>query len=379
VSMSTSDHSAALRARGSPRLCPLRALRTRRLRRAASRFAPPLLAHLSVLSACVLTGLGMLFSASQASPPSHYEIREVRSNVFVWVPEDILDMDTDPQFNRAAAAGFIITSEGVVVVNTTNSPFHARELLYEIRRRTDQPVRYVIDTDSHPDQMLGNEVFQDLRATIVSTTEAAAEMRAYQRALGQRLAGDYRLPSRMRGIHPTLPTRTFDRDWSIQLGGQQIKVLKLANGHSAGDAVVYLPDSKVLFLGHLFENAYFPRLASGDVHRWIEILRQVETWNVDTYIPAHGLPGDRLEVKKFRQFLEWLSGEVEARIREGQSLEQVKRELNPLEKYDWAARDLAVRAIEDVYRQLEATRSPTGDKSVPATPGTLATRALPPR
>ena len=75
-----------------------------------------------------------------------------------------MDQEGDPDFALSGTAGFIIAADAVVVVDTTNSPFHARELLYEIRQRTEAPVRYVIDTDSEGDQTLGNEVFVDQQA-----------------------------------------------------------------------------------------------------------------------------------------------------------------------------------------------------------------------
>jgi glyoxylase-like metal-dependent hydrolase (beta-lactamase superfamily II) len=309
---------------------------------------------------CLLLSAWCLLPAAYclAAARGLYEVREVQPNVFVWIADDVLDPEGDPQFNRAGNAGFIITTEGVVVVNTTNTPFHARELLYEIRRRTDLPVRYVINTDSQGDHMLGNEVFVDQQATIVSTNAAQAEMRQYGRELLQRLKEDehWRLQGRMRGIHPTLPSQVFDPEMSIRLGGQEIKLLSLSGGHSAGDAVVHLPGAKLLFLGHLYENGFFPHLASSDVRRWIEILRQMESWDVETYLPAHGPPGDKKQLGEFRQFLEWLVAEVQARIQQGKSLNEVRRELNPAEIYHWSARDLAPRAVEAVYRQLEETQ-----------------------
>src|SRR3989449_1876446 len=102
------------------------------------------------------TGLLVLFfSAALLLPPlrclfalgGRYEVREITPHVFVWIPEDIRDQDGDPEFSRAGTAGFIIAPEGVVVVETANNPIHARELLFEIRRRADAPVREVIATD----------------------------------------------------------------------------------------------------------------------------------------------------------------------------------------------------------------------------------------
>lgn len=302
-----------------------------------------------LLSAC------SLFSHAETSLARNtYQLQEVRPGVFVMIPEDVVDGDGDPHFRRAGVAGFIMTKEGVVVVNTTNTPFRARELLYEIRQRTELPVRYVINTDARPDLTLGNEVFAYTGCIIISTNEAGKEMEAYRDDLRHELTLDvnWRLQRRMRGIHPTPPTQTFDTQTTILLGGQEIRLIRLSGGHSAGDAVVYLPSQKVLFLGHLFENGFFPRLASGNVRRWIEILEEVNAWDVDVYIPAHGMPGDKKQLAAFRQFLEWLRNEVSTRVREGKTLADVKRELNPAEIYHWSARDLIPRAVEEVYHQV---------------------------
>jgi len=305
----------------------------------------------------LLLGL-LLVAASASAAGGRYEVQEIKPGVFAWVPEDIVDQWSDPQFNRAGTAGFIITSEGVVVVNTTNSPFHARELLYEIRQRTELPIRYVINTCAHGDRMLGNEVFQALQASIVSTAVAREEMRRYRQQLERRIAEDYRMEARMRGFHFTLPTEVFDAEMSLKLGDGEIRIINLGGGHSAGDAVVYLPEAKVLFLGHLFENGYFPRLASSDVRRWVEILRQVESWKVEVCVPGNGAPGGKRELADFRMFLEWLTTEVQTRIQQGQALRQMKRELLATDNFRRSARDLASRAVEALYKQLSAPGLP---------------------
>ena len=296
-----------------------------------------------------------------------YEVREIKPGVFLWTPEDVLDVDGDPQFSRTPNASFIITSEGAVVVNTTNSPFHAREVLYEVRQRTEQPVRYVIDTDAHADLMMGNEAFVDERAAILSTTAAQSEMRWYRYDLARRLREDenWRLQGRMRGIHPTPASQSFDTEMTLRLGGQEIRLVRMSGGHSDGDAVVYLPAQKVLFMGHLFESGFFPRFSSSNVRRWIEILRQLEAWDVEVYVPAHGAPGGKKDLADFRQFLEWLVNEVTTRAKEGKSLSDVKRELNLTETYKWSARELAPRALEEVFQQVAREHSVSPAASPP--------------
>jgi glyoxylase-like metal-dependent hydrolase (beta-lactamase superfamily II) len=303
-----------------------------------------------------------------------YKILEVKPNVFVWVSDDVLDLDGDPQFERAGTAGFIVTTEGVVVVNTTNTPFHAREVLYEIRHHSDLPVRYAIDTSSSGDQILGNEVFTELEATLISSAKTQEGIRQYRQLLARRVAddeGNGKLRTRMRGFHIAVPTQTFSSEMTLRLGGQGIKLLSLLRNGSGDDVAVYLPAAKVLFLGDLFQNSYFPRVDSRNIHDWIATLRQVEGWDVDVYVPGHGEPGGKKELTVFRQFLEWLGKQVETRFKEGESISQVKQEMDSqVETYRWHAPELVSEEVEALYRQLGKT-PPQGAAPQPTARGPL--------
>jgi cyclase len=339
-------------------------LSTNRRRRHFGRLAG--LAFGSLFTACcLLAGNGL------------YELREVKPNVFVWIPDDILDQDGDPQFSRAGTAGFIVTPEGVVVVDTTNSPFHARELLYEIRQRTDAPVRYVINTNSSGDYTLGNEVFVDQQASLISSSAAQARVRMYREELARRMEDEegWRLQARMRGFHITAPAQTFQGEMTLHFGGQDIKLFSvLGRDESAEDAAVYVREPKVLFLGDLFRNNYFPDIGSRDVRHWIEALRRMETWDADTYVAGHGAPGGKKELGEFRSFLEWLVAQVETRIKEGKSLDQIKKELALPETRRWHAPELAPEDVEAVYRQIDNSwrrpiRRPEGGSLSPGAQG----------
>jgi glyoxylase-like metal-dependent hydrolase (beta-lactamase superfamily II) len=328
------------------------------------------------LTLLLLSAFCLLLSAYGLAAGWLYKVQEVKPKVFVWVSDDVLDLDGDPQFERAGTAGFVVTSEGVLVVNTTNSPFHGRELLYEIRHHSELPVRYVIDTNSSGEQILGNEVFTELQATLISSARTQEEILHYQQLLARRVAAEEdngKLQTRMRGFHVTLPTQTFGGEMALRLGGQEIKLLVLLKNESGDDAVVYLPAAKVLFLGELFRNSYFPRIDSRNVHDWINALRQVEKWDVDVYVPGHGAPGGKKELAEFRQFLEWFRKEVETRFQEGKSISEVKREISPLlEKYKWHGPELVSEALEAVYKQMMKTESSRGAARQPTPQAPLA-------
>jgi glyoxylase-like metal-dependent hydrolase (beta-lactamase superfamily II) len=298
-----------------------------------------------------------------------YTVQEVKPKIFVWIPDDVIDQECDPMFARPATSGFVVTPEGVVVIDTSNSPIHARDLLYEVRQRTDLPIRYVINTSSAADHMLGNEVFIEEEASLISTRVAQQEMRQYREELFDRMRGEsgWKLQARMRGFHVTPTTETFEDKMTLKLGGQEFRISTLLSSeNSPDDAVVYLPSAKILFLGELYDNHYFPRVGSRNIYRWIEVLRQVEGWDVDTYIPGHGAPGSKKDLVEFRKFLEWLVAQVEMRLKQGKSPEDVQKTLWLPKTYNWHAYDMAMDTVADVCRQLApphaapATAQPSG-------------------
>jgi glyoxylase-like metal-dependent hydrolase (beta-lactamase superfamily II) len=325
----------------------------------------PVTFHLTpVLASCLLvTAFCFLLPGQGLSAASGlYQVQEVKPNVYVWVPDDVIDQECDPQFSRAATAGFILTSDGVVVVDTANSPFHGRELLYEIRKRTEMPVKYVINTTSAADHILGNEVFTDEQAALISTTTAQSEMQQYRQELFDRLQAEdgWRLQARMRGFHVTPATQTFDREMTLNVGDREIRLVSLLRDEtSSEDAAVYVPSAKTLFLGDFYDNHYFPRIGSHDVRRWIELLRQVEGWDVDTYVPGHGAPGSKKDLADFRGFLEWLVAQVEMRLKEGKSAEDVQKHLSLPKIYAWHAPELAAGDVDAVCQQLGARQVPS--------------------
>jgi glyoxylase-like metal-dependent hydrolase (beta-lactamase superfamily II) len=339
--------------RAGKTLCGLAALPTGQF--LLGKVKTPAWAVLAILASFLLVTPRTLFSADEGN----YKILEVKPHVFVWLAEDILEQEGDPNFSRAANAGFVVTPEGVVVVNTTNTPFNARALLYEIRQRTNLSVRFVINTSALPDAMLGNEAFEDFSPTILSTPAAAALISRYRSELPRRMEDDWRLKESMRGIHPTPPDQTFEQEMTLPVTSPPVRLINLGDAVSPGDAVVYLPRSKVLFLGNLFENQYIPRMDSGNIRRWISTLRRIEAWDVDVYVPAHGEPGGRQQVEQFRQFLEWLLNQVQARLRQGKTQQQTLEELVPFQNYHWRARELESKAVSAVYQQLAADNNET--------------------
>ncbi len=316
----------------------------------------------------------LFFSALICAKPlfsvddGRYKIVEIKPHVFVYQAEDILEQAGDPNFSRASNAGFVITPQGVVVINTTNTPFNARAMLYEIRQRTSLPVRYVINTSALPDAMLGNEAFEDFRPTILATPAAADLMHRYRNHLPERLETDWRLALNMRGIHPTPAGQTFGQTMTLPVSNPQIRLISLGKNASPGDAAVYLPQSKVVFLGDVFENQFVPQMDGGDIHHWIRMLSKVASWDAEVFVPGHGAPGGRDRVEQFRRFLEWVLTQVQTRLAQHKTELQVQEELVPFQAYQWHAPELQEKLVAAIYRQLAAAARQEAHSAKPSRP-----------
>ena len=383
----------------------------------------------SIAEGTLLAILWLLPSAFCASR-GVYQVVEIKPHVFVWIPEDVIDLEGNVDFARAGNAGFVLSPNAALVINTTNSPFHARDLAYEIQERGEVPVKYVINTGPEGDEALGNEVFADRQALILSTPLAQAVLERYKQDLPGFIASDWQLRGRMRGIHPTPARETFAGEMTIELtsgavntgtpaeglpnppvnslksgtgpgasgrapeppglgnsqtasvpalpadsiqASQEVRLISLRAGRASGDAAVYLPQSRVLFLGDLFENGFYPRLKSEfesrDARAWIEVLKGVEAWDVDYYVPGHGQPAGKKELAQFRHFLEWLVSETETRIKEGKSWEQIRDKMLPaIRAYRFRAPERATPVLEAVYEQL-APSKPPAESSTSGQPG----------
>ncbi|MGH9342780.1 MAG: hypothetical protein ACRD19_03335, partial [Terriglobia bacterium] len=174
------------------------------------------------------------------------------------------------------------------------------------------------------------------------------------------LTFDPELPTRMRGLHFTLPGQTFTGQSSLNLGGTEIRMTAMncgLPGGTDGDAVVYLPQQKVLFLGDLYVKGFVPQVDSRDVGRWISVLGEVGKWDVATYVPGHGDPGTKPDVANFRGFLEWLDAGVTAGVQQGKSFSDVEQRLLSSSAFNLLALDLAPRTIAAVYNQVVHARS----------------------
>jgi len=182
--------------------------------------------------------------------------------------------------------GFIVTDEGVVVVDTQLVPLFANEMIKEIKAITNKPIKYVINTHSHTDHVGGNEAFLPQARIIANefTRKAIAKKRKEQ------LEGKIDESLKQLGkFEFTPPDITFDKNMTLHMGDKTVELKFLGGGHSGGDIVVYLPKEKVLFSGDLFiKGSGLPDYRDdSNIDKLIESLKKMQALEIEKIVCGH--------------------------------------------------------------------------------------------
>jgi glyoxylase-like metal-dependent hydrolase (beta-lactamase superfamily II) len=180
-----------------------------------------------------------------------------------------------------------VTTEGLIVVDTKNpGDENFTRLMEEIRSVSALPVKYVINTQHHPDHVGTNQQFIDAGATVIALE-----------ALKTHMASD----PRTKAI-PGLPTQTFAKDYTLKFGGAEVRLYSLGRGHSGGDTMVYFPDARVVMVSdQITDNAPIVDFANGgSAVGWAPMLDGVLKLDFEMAIPGRGEPKTRAEVEAYR-------------------------------------------------------------------------------
>lgn len=239
-----------------------------------------------------------------AYPGEKYGVQQLVENVYAYIGE-----------GGGSNSGFIVTAEGVIVIDARDNADLANAMLADIRKITPAPIKYLISTHHHGDHVGGNTALQDKNTITISHKECRALMEANQAA--------------------GLPNVTFDSAVHIFAGGRELRVYHYGWGHTKGDAVIYLPDVGVLFAGDLLFIKKFPFTRDGHLAGWQSGLEKIKTLNARMIVPGHGAVCSNAEVNDLAAFFQDVQKQVGDLKKQGKTAEQVKTMVN-FEKYKTA-------------------------------------------
>jgi glyoxylase-like metal-dependent hydrolase (beta-lactamase superfamily II) len=249
---------------------------------------------------------------------------------------------------------FVLTGDGVVVINGGASYQLAEALHQEIKAVTDQPVKLVLNENGQGHAMLGNSYWSDLGVEIAAHVDAAADFSEHG---GQSLrAAQERVKERADNTRVVLPTVTFEDEYVVDFGSVQIEARYLGPSHSPGDIIVWLPEQSLVIAGDMaFHERMLPIFEETLTADWIETWdTEFEKLNATYVIPGHGHPTNMDQVRRYtRDYLVYLREKIGAHLEDGGDLaEAYYVDQSPYAHLD-TFEELATRNAGRVYEQME--------------------------
>jgi glyoxylase-like metal-dependent hydrolase (beta-lactamase superfamily II) len=215
---------------------------------------------------------------------------------------------------------FVITTDGVLVVNAGGSYLLAEALHTEIKKITDQPVKYVVLENGQGHAMLGSGYWKEQGATVIAHKDAAHEIE--EKSLDILEQQKEVLKDKADGTKVVMPDETFEDKKIIEMGGERIELLNLGPAHSPGDIIVWLPQKQLVISGDMaFHQRMLPLFEETDTAAWIESWDNFAALDAKYVIPGHGEPTDMAEVTRYtKDYLVFLREKVGAVLEDGGSL-----------------------------------------------------------
>ena len=235
----------------------------------------------SVLAACC--GLFMGPGASAAEP-----MRAQRVSDTAWFVQGEAALGTSANRNFISNAGFVVTPQGVVVIDALGSPALAEELVAAIRQVTAQPIRYVIVTHYHADHVYGLQVFKALGVTVIAHRLGQSYLNSDTAQLRLAASREDLFPWINEKTHLVPADRWLDADTVIELGGESFRIHPVGPAHTPEDLVVLAEHAGVMFAGDLVFRGRIPFVGQADSRRWIASLSQLIELNPRIVVPGHG-------------------------------------------------------------------------------------------
>jgi len=265
------------------------------------------------ITAVGLAAITLLTQAQTQSQPTQpqgpaFTIKQVGKGVYAAI-----------SVRAGGNTGFIIGDDSVLVIDTFINQAPARDLLGEIRKVTNLPIKYVVNTHYHLDHVAGNAVFTEAGAAVIAHRNERPWVRTENLKFFQQNGATPTAEQRAQVAALVEPQITYDHILEVNLGSRLVRVVYLP-GHTGGDSVVYVPDANVVYTGDLAWNQRIPNLIDATTSSWIESVDKILAAHPSaTFIPGHGDLANAQDLKAFRDYLAALRSSIQTAQAAGKS------------------------------------------------------------
>ena len=290
--------------------------------------------------------LSIAFAAlaySQELPPN---IKKIKEGIYVYVGNN---------FN--SNCGIVVTQEGVVLIDSGHNPTDSLRILDAVKKLSPLPIRFLIDTEPHPDHTTGHFVFSP-PATVIAHEGAAESMINREKETPGRIEKLAGVAPEMRkaleGYRFVPPQIEYRGKMTLNLGERTFELLYLKGVHSEADSAVWLPKERVLFSasGIVVDqfNILRPFVTIPDI---LAASKMMKALNPEIVVPGHGTPGTVKIFDDTEKYYALLVERVGKMAGEGKSLDEIKKELKMPEYDHWATKERFPTNVEAAYKVVK--------------------------
>ena len=274
------------------------------------------------------------------------QIRKLEDGIYVYVGKN---------FN--SNCGIVLTREGVVLIDSGHNPTDSRAILEAVKKLTPLPVRFLIDTEPHPDHTTGHFVFSP-PATIIAAEGAGASMRSREGGEPDRIqklaATSPEMRAALEGYRFVTPDIEYRQKMTLKVGERTFELMYLKGVHSESDTAVWLPKERVLFsaAGIVVDqiNNLRPIVSIPEILAAAKMMKSLNPVHV---VPGHGTPGTVKIFEESEKYYALLLERVGRLAKEGKSLDQIKKEVRMPEYENWGAQERFPTNVEAAYRAVK--------------------------
>ncbi|HZX19273.1 MAG TPA: quinoprotein relay system zinc metallohydrolase 1 [Pseudomonas sp.] len=294
--------------------------------------------------------LAALASACVHANPFTYDLQPRQIADGVWLFEGSTDNFSQANGGNIVNTGFIVTADGVLVIDNGPSRRYGEAMRQAIARVTDKPLLKVMLTHHHPDHVLGNQAFSDVPiAALPGTRDLLAKQGDSMAENMYRLVGDW-----MRGTEVLLPNEALQAG-RLEVGGRPLQLLALS-GHTGADLAILDVQSGVLFAGDLvFYQRALTTPGTPGLDTWLADLDQLQQLPWKQIVPGHGpLASDNAPFVQMRDYLGWLDKLLRGGAEQGAEMNELIRTPIPerfarvsLSRYE------LIRSVSHLYPRYE--------------------------
>ena len=295
--------------------------------------------------------LSLTFGPAQAE--LNYELQPRQIADGIWLLQGSTDNFAQSNGGNIVNTGFIVTAEGVLVIDSGPSRRYGEAMRQAIARVTDKPLLKVMLTHHHPDHVLGNQAFSDVPiAALPGTTALLVEQGDTMAENMYRLVGDW-----MRGTEVLLPTEALQAG-RLTIGDHSLRLLALS-GHTGADLAILDERSGVLFAGDLvFYQRALTTPGTPGLDVWLADIATLQALPWKQIVPGHGpLASSAAPFAQMTDYLGWLDGLLRKGAAEGAEMNALIRAPIP-ERF--AAVSLSryelIRSVSHLYPRYEQAR-----------------------